>query len=106
VKKVKADEMKGAAYEDKEWRIVTYVDRFCDANGCKYFYAESVGHHVACDWRCNLYVKRGYWCSTEIACRYGAAIFRSDVRCAHLFQPDACKFFQEMSTTNTTKDRR
>jgi len=34
---VKADEMKGAAYEDKEtteWRIVTDVDRFCGANRC------------------------------------------------------------------------
>ena len=88
---MKADETKGAAYEDKattECRIVTDVDRFCGATRCKllfFFCAEPVGQHAACDWRCNAYAKRAYRCGTEIAYRYGAAMFRSDVGCAHPF---------------------
>jgi hypothetical protein len=107
--RVKEDETNGTAYEDNattESRIVTDVDRICGANKCKRFCAEAVGHHVACDWGCNLYVKRAYRCSIEIAYRYGAGIFRSDVGCARHFQPDACRFLQQMSTTNTTTDLR
>ena len=71
--RVKEDEMNGAAYEDKatvEWIIFRDVDRFCGANRCKTFCVENVGHHVACDWCCNLYMKRAFWCSIEIAYRY------------------------------------
>jgi hypothetical protein len=48
-------------------------------------------------------VKRVFWCSIEIAYRDGAAIFRSDVGRARHFHPDASKFLQQMSTTNTKK---
>jgi hypothetical protein len=108
---VKEDGMNGTAYEDRtiiECRILTDEDRFCGANRCKHFCAKAVGHHVVCDWTCNIYTKSAYWCSTEIAYRYGTAIrlLRSDVGCAHQLPPDACKFLQQMSTTLTTKDRR
>jgi len=55
-----------------------------------------VGRHVACDWSCNLYVKRAFWRIIEIEYRYGAAIFRSDVGCAHHLHPDAREFLQQM----------
>jgi hypothetical protein len=99
---VKEDEINGAEYEDKaatEWRIFTDLDRYCHANWCKFFWAEDVGRHVACDWSCNIYVKRAFWCSIVIEYRY-------DVGCAHHFHPDAREFLQQMSNTNTKKVRR
>jgi hypothetical protein len=99
VNRSNGDEMNGTEYEDKaatEWKIVTDVDRFCGAKRCKSFWAEAVGRHVAYYCSCHLYVKRAFWCSIEIEYRYGAAIFRSDVGCAHHLHPDACELLQQM----------